>query len=144
MAGLGDRKASEPNISGIDKHDILRRHFEAQFKPLDSSTTKTKLRDDDQDDSESGIEVDNSSDEDQPDEWGGLSESGDGDDNEDDTSDDGVHIFSLTDAPQKLTMSQDADNSVEVVDHSAVQLPNSTTMTKKELKEFMVGPPYAH
>jgi hypothetical protein len=99
MAVLGKRKtskvskASEPSISAEEANEIFRRHFEAQFAPLEDSnqttqaSRKRKNDDDDEDNvgdsEESSDGGENNSDKDEvqdvEDEWGGLS-----DDDEDD------------------------------------------------------------
>lgn len=123
MAVLGKRKAdSEPAVSEEDAAAIFRRHFEAQFAPLpdaeesNSNSKKTKQQrdadDDESDDSDRNNNVDEEDEDDE--EWGGLS----GDD-------------SSEEEEEEVTV-------VEVVDHSSKQPSNIATMSKRELKAFMV------
>lgn len=114
MAILGKRKASEPKISPEEAEEIFRRHFEAQFAPIDIPEKKKDapvgLEDDDEDDERVGEQ--DSDDE----EWGGVS----GDDEEEDQDD------------------EDDNDGVEVVDHSKQQMSKPVAMSKAELKRFMV------
>jgi uncharacterized protein with von Willebrand factor type A (vWA) domain len=123
MAVLGKRKAvAEPTISEEDAAAIFRRHFEAQFAPLpdteesNSNSKKAKQQgvagDDESDDSDGSNNVDEEEEDDE--EWGGLS--GDDSSEEEDV---------------EVTV-------VEVVDHSSKQPSNIATMSKRELKAFMV------
>lgn len=123
MAVLGKRKAdAEPTISEEDAAAIFRRHFEAQFAPLpdaeesNSNSKKTKQQGDaddaESDDSDRNNNVDEEDEDDE--EWGGLS----GDD-------------SSEEEEKEVTV-------VEVVDHSSKQPSNIATMSKRELKAFMV------
>lgn len=87
MAVLGKRKAPESTISDIDANELLRRHFEARFQPLEANPSNAKPE----------VEADDSEDS----EWGGLSsddevENDEEDDNlddvsEDESDDDGTH-----------------------------------------------------
>ncbi|RGP68240.1 swr1-complex 5 [Fusarium longipes] len=125
MAVLGKRKAdAEPAISEEDAAAIFRRHFEAQFAPLPdakepkSSTKKTKRGEDS--DGEEDIEVDNNDSNDgddngNEDEWGGLSGEESSDEEE-----------------------EEQPPAIEVVDHSGKQPTMAATMSKRELKAFMV------
>lgn len=123
MAVLGKRKAQDPTVSQEDAEAIFRRHFEAQFAPIDDGTAplcseppveakgdnsrtgrgirRSKRDEDDEDDDDAD-----------DDEWGGFSE---------DDTDDG-----------------DDAGTVEVVDHSKPQDLEPLAMSKKELKAFMV------
>ncbi|XWW97035.1 hypothetical protein V2A60_005015 [Cordyceps javanica] len=136
MAVLGKRKARESgpsssDVSALDAEAIFRRHFEAQFEPLDdekedrAARARRELDDDDDaidsdrdgdEEDEEGLEE--GSDEDA--EWGGLSsgddDDGDGDDGEEEEEE----------AP-----------IVQVIDHSKPQVPKEPRMSKKELKAFM-------
>jgi len=125
MAVLGKRKANpEPEISQEDAAAIFRRHFEAQFAPLpdakepkpSSKKTKHDEESDDDDDSE-GSDDDNDGEDDSEneDEWGGLS--GDDSDQEEE---------------------EEQPPAIEVVDHSGKQPAMTATMSKRELKAFMV------
>ena len=127
MAVLGKRKADpEPEISQEDAAAIFRRHFEAQFAPLpdakepkpSSKKTKHDEESDDDDDSEAS---DDSNDEEEDgeneDEWGGLS----GDDSDEEEEEE-----------------EEQPPVIEVVDHSGKQPAMTATMSKRELKAFMV------
>jgi hypothetical protein len=125
MAVLGKRKAdAEPTISEEDAAAIFRRHFEAQFAPLpdaeesktNSKKTKQQGDADDDDDESHDSDGNNNVDEEEEDdeEWGGLSG--------DDSSEEEEEEVSV----------------VEVVDHSSKQPSNIATMSKRELKAFMV------
>lgn len=140
MAVLGKRKAPEPSISRDDADDIFRRHFEAQFAPIDASASKRRAGSgdssaDDTDDSteentarrrrraEGNGEDDGDDDDDS--EWGGLS------------GDDGEQLEDeLDDSDDEAEDGQDA--AVQVVDYSTSQTPKPTAMSKRELKAFMV------
>ncbi|ESU13548.1 hypothetical protein FGSG_07309 [Fusarium graminearum PH-1] len=125
MAILGKRKAdSKPAISEEDAAAIFRRHFEAQFAPLPdakepkSSSKKTKHDDEsDEDDDVEGSDSDSNDGSDNEDEgeWGGLS-GGDSSEEEE----------------------EEQPRVIEVVDHSGKQPTATATMSKRELKAFMV------
>lgn len=155
MAVLGKRKASkvskasEPSISAEEANEIFRRHFEAQFAPLEDShkpdEASRKRKNDDENDvddsSESSGEDDNNDIDEvegEEDEWGGLSDNDDEDDDEEEgkepffsrctfrESQHLTHNFFFLDAPQ-----------IQIVDHSTAQTPTEPKMSKKELKAFM-------
>ncbi|CAM1505305.1 Fc.00g109420.m01.CDS01 [Cosmosporella sp. VM-42] len=111
MAVLGKRKAPEPSVSEEEAAAIFRRHFESRFGPLPELQTKTAEAQDDEedDDTEEGEEDENE-------EWGGLSDDGNGE--------------YADDVP-----------TVEIVDHSISQPPKPTTMSKREFKAFMSSRP---
>ncbi|EHK41142.1 hypothetical protein TRIATDRAFT_168625, partial [Trichoderma atroviride IMI 206040] len=123
MAVLGKRKAPEPTVSSEDAQEIFRRHFEAQFLPIEEQEKRNsqkvrRIEDEDGSDDSDGSE-DN--------EWDGVS----GDelsDDEDDIDDDDEE--EEDDAP-----------IIEVVDHSAPQTSKADTMSKRELKAFMSSRP---
>jgi hypothetical protein len=131
MAVLGKRKAdSEPAISEEDAAAIFRRHFEAQFAPLPdakepkSSSKKTKRDEesDEEDDGEGGDSDSNGGDGNEDgEEWGGLSGEDSGEEEEDE---------------------EEQPPVIEVVDHSGKQPTMAATMSKRELKAFMVIPAF--
>lgn len=122
MAVLGKRKTSsrsEPTSEeALSAEEIFRRHFEAQFAPLEEDPAAKRqavAQDDDEEDSEEdGIddEDEDEEEEDEDDEWGGL-------------SDDEISA-------------SDNDVAVEVIDHSTSQ-PKTESMSKADLKAFMVS-----
>ncbi|TLS29890.1 hypothetical protein PpBr36_03373 [Pyricularia pennisetigena] len=132
---LGKRKSRPQEIDSAaveDAQEIFRRHFEAQFAPLAGASPSRQATqqcdDEDDEDEEFGIS-DVDSDDDGPDEWGGLSE--DSEDSEGDVSEDD-------------DMSGDQEiNVVEVVDYSsnAPSLDPTLSMSKKELKAYMSSRP---
>lgn len=79
MTVLGKRKASKPSISEEEANEIFRRHFEAQFLPLEESATKPPAAPASRSEDEEGS-ADEDEDESEESEWGGLSD--------DDVSDD--------------------------------------------------------
>lgn len=91
---LGKRKSrtvDESSDAALDAQELLRRHFEARFKPLAVTPGAAPLKrpadsDDSQSDdhSESGTDLSES-------EWDGVSDDGDGDEDEDE-EDDGTHM----------------------------------------------------
>lgn len=127
MAVLGKRKAREaPSVSEDDAEAIFRRHFEAQFAPIDATPlgNEGEDNDDDDDSDESGSDgeddtqrerVDGEEAEEDDGEWGGFSEG---------------------DAEES-----DEEDTVEVVDHSKPQTAKPVAMSKRELKAFMVRLP---
>ncbi|KAM0249546.1 hypothetical protein ACHAQJ_008974 [Trichoderma viride] len=127
MAVLGKRKAPEPTVSTEDAQEIFRRHFEAQFLPLQEEERKAQKKvrrndgdEDDEDDSDGSGSGEG--------EWGGLS--GDEESDQDGDDDDDVEGEEEDDTP-----------IVEVVDHSVSQAPKTSTMSKRELKAFMSSRP---
>lgn len=160
MAVLGKRKArgggettttsSSTSISAAEAEEIFRRHFEAQFDPLDVPASR-RAADDDEDEDEDDDESDCSGGEDagssgEDEEWGGLSEDDDGDD--DDSAEEGDEKDSSQRRTGRPGKRRAPATAVEVVDHSSAQAPSQTPMTKKELRAFMVRqtilPPYTH
>jgi cobalamin biosynthesis protein CobT len=145
MAVLGKRKAPEPIISTEDAQEIFRRHFEAQFLPLPEAERKAREKEEEDDDSEDGSDGS----EDEGGEWGGLSNDDEGSDDEDDDDDeldeddddDGrTSRASIANASPLTLLTQHPDSpTVEVVDHSGSQAPKISTMSKRELKAFMVS-----
>ncbi|CAI6088822.1 unnamed protein product [Clonostachys chloroleuca] len=130
MTVLGKRKKPESAISQEDAEAIFRRHFEAQFQPIDEGESKkksTKSQDTDGSDdqsADSGSDEDGDSQEEddvEGDEWGGLS----GDSGDDDEIDD----------------EEDDEPAIEVIDHSQPRVPNPESMSKSELKAFMSSRP---
>lgn len=87
--------------------DVFRKYFEAQFEPLDLPEKSTN---------------DSSSEEDDSQDDGELSESGLGWDG--------------------LSEASEDENQVEVVEHKATELAPSDRMDKKARKAFMVGIPH--
>ncbi len=146
MAVLGKRKASESAVSREDANDIFRRHFEAQFAPLEDKPPAKKTavgkgkrsskNDDDSEDSDSQRRrSDGEDDSDEDSEWGGVS--GDEALSDDDEDDDDEEINSQED---DYDDDDEDEGVVEVVDHSTSQVSKPTTMSKRELKAFMVRP----
>ncbi|KAH6611022.1 hypothetical protein Trco_001042 [Trichoderma cornu-damae] len=124
MAVLGKRKAPEPTISTEDAQEIFRRHFEAQFLPLPEAGRKVpKVQESDGDDGDGG---DGGGDGGGEEEWGGLS----GDEASDGGGGDGMEEGDEDDAP-----------TIEVVDHSVSQAPETSAMSKRELRAFMSSRP---
>ncbi|CAH0026920.1 unnamed protein product [Clonostachys rhizophaga] len=126
MTVLGKRKKPESAISQEEAEAIFRRHFEAQFQPIDEGESKkksTKSQDTDGSDdqsADSGSDEDGESQEEEDvegDEWGGLSGDSEDDDEIDDEDDD--------------------EPAIEVIDHSQPRVPNPEAMSKSELKAFM-------
>lgn len=129
MAVLGKRKAREPTVSQESAEEIFRRHFEAQFAPIDDAPPPTNKPDGSSEadmkdgghtrrsradgEEDEGVDDDDEDDE----EWGGLSEDDDAEE------------------------SQDDEVAVEVVDHSSSQILEPVAMSKKELKAFMSSRP---
>ncbi|KAJ6781504.1 hypothetical protein PWT90_06320 [Aphanocladium album] len=124
MAVLGKRKSRDNEgesraASALSAEEIFRRHFEAEFAPLDEDEAARAQREQDDDDAVdsdlNGDEDDGSSDDD---EWGGLSGEEDSEEGEEEEE-------------NKVPV-------VEVIDHSKPQVPKEPKMSKKELKAFMV------
>jgi len=125
---LGKRKSrpvDEAPGATADAQELLRRHFEARFKPLavapsaaptrqpanghDSHDSSDDDASQDDDDDDSGSDADSN--------WGGVS-----DDEDEDEEDEGEsHV-------------------VEVVDHTATSTTATATMSKRELKAYLVRP----
>lgn len=139
MALLGKRKSRDgetasADVSELDAAAIFRRHFEAQFAPLDDEDEAAARAQREQDDDEAVDSDlngdDNGSDDDSDDDksWGGFSgaEEEDGDGSDDDDDDDDV---------------EETAAAVQVIDHSKPQIPKEPKMSKKELKAFMASPP---
>ena len=123
MAVLGKRKASASEEETAE--EIFRRHFEAQFAPIESTpakkrSTESSDEEDDSDSNDAGTKErrsrrdEDEGEDDEDDGWAGLS---DGDDDEE---------------------SDEEDEAIEVVDHSNSQAPKPAAMSKRELKAFMV------
>ena len=127
MAVLGKRKAGEPSVSAADAEEIFRRHFEAQFDPLDIPEAQRTAEDDDGD-----VEGEDAESRDEGDEWGGLSDEGG-----DDTSEEEEEEEALDDKSRRRGAKREV-STVEIVDYSAAQAPRQTSMSKKELRAFMV------
>lgn len=128
MAVLGKRKAREaPSVSEDEAEAIFRRHFEAQFAPIDATPLGNEDEDEEEDDGEESgsdgeddttrkrVNGEDAEAEEDDDEWGGFSE----DDAEE----------------------SDEEDTVEVVDHSKPQAAKPVAMSKRELKAFMVRSP---
>ncbi|KAF3075735.1 hypothetical protein CFAM422_002246 [Trichoderma lentiforme] len=129
MAVLGKRKAPEPTVSTEDAQEIFRRHFEAQFLPLQEAKRKAKAveeEDGSEDDSDSGSEGR---------EWDGLSNEDEDDNEDEDGSEDDE------DDDEEEEEDEDDTPAIEVVDHSVSQAPTTSTMSKRELKTFMSSRP---
>ncbi|PTB46553.1 uncharacterized protein TrAFT101_003996 [Trichoderma asperellum] len=129
MAVLGKRKAPEPTISSEDAQEIFRRHFEAQFLPLEEqekSKAQKVRRNEDEDEEEDEDDSDGSGE----DEWDGVSGDEISDEDDDELDDDDEEEEDEDDAP-----------IIEVVDHSAPQSSKANTMSKRELKAFMSSRP---
>lgn len=87
MAVLGKRKAPEPTISSEDAQEIFRRHFEAQFLPIEEQEKRKAQkvrRNDDEEEDEDESDGDGSED----DEWDGVSGDEVSDEDEDDEDED--------------------------------------------------------
>ncbi|KAG5973961.1 hypothetical protein E4U55_000171 [Claviceps digitariae] len=124
MAVPRKRKASPESSppDHLDAHDLLRRHFEARFQPLDqqaSSKSTTPLQHQHQPEQ---------SDEDQHSEWAGLSDE-DGLDEE---------------QPSDQASHDEESQTIEVVDYSKRQVSKEPAMTKRQLKAFMSSRPPDH
>lgn len=136
MAILGKRKSRDDNsasassdagVSALTAEEIFRRHFEAQFAPLDDEDEAARAqREQDDDDAvdsdlngdEEGTDEDSDSDEDA---WGGFDEDDEDEDDEEEEEED--------------------EPVVQVIDHSKPQVPKEPKMSKKELRAFMVHNP---
>ncbi|EWG44074.1 hypothetical protein FVEG_05268 [Fusarium verticillioides 7600] len=121
MAILGKRKAEpEPLVSREDAAAIFRRHFEAEFAPLPEAETarsdfkKTK-HEGSSNDIESKEEEDNNNSDGDDGEWGGLSD--------------------------EDSVTEEQNQTIQVVDHSSKQPPKPASMSKRELKAFMSSRP---
>ncbi|KAM0483133.1 hypothetical protein ACHAPX_002579 [Trichoderma viride] len=128
MAVLGKRKAPEPTVSSEDAQEIFRRHFEAQFLPIEEQEKRKAQkvrRNEDEDEDEDEDDSDGSED----DEWDGVSGDEVSDEDEEDDNDE-LDDDEEDDAP-----------IIQVVDHSAPQTSNANTMSKRELKAFMSSRP---
>ncbi|KAL2024386.1 hypothetical protein VTK56DRAFT_8197 [Thermocarpiscus australiensis] len=122
---LGKRKSrsseEEPN-EALDAQEILRRHFEARFKPLDVAACAAPSKkptvdesDDSQDHDNSDADASHSESE-----WDGVSD----DDNEGEAADD------------------EGARHVEVVDHTSTTATTTTAkMSKRELKTYLSSRP---
>ena len=75
MAVLGKRKASESSAPEVDANELLRRHFEARFQPLEEKASSTRPE-------EADLE-----DDDRNSEWDGLSNDDDGEEHDNDDED---------------------------------------------------------
>ncbi|KAI9901840.1 hypothetical protein N3K66_003657 [Trichothecium roseum] len=158
MAVLGKRKArsggettttSSSSISAADAEEIFRRHFEAQFDPLDVPTSRRAADDEDDDDEDDDDDSDGSGGEDagssgEDEEWGGLSEDDDDGREDDDSAEEGGEKDSSQRRSGRPGKRRAAATAVEVVDHSSAQAPSQTPMTKKELRAFMSSRPPEH
>ncbi|KAL2141816.1 hypothetical protein VTI28DRAFT_1903 [Corynascus sepedonium] len=129
---LGKRKtrsAEEEPDAALDAQELLRRHFEARFKPLDvaaaraASTKAAANSDPNGDDSDSSQDVsDAEADSDGSDsEWDGVSDDDDDDDNAEGEG---------TETPV-----------VEVVDHTSTESAMTAKMSKRELKTYLSSRP---
>jgi hypothetical protein len=86
MAVLGKRKAPEPTVSSEDAQEIFRRHFEAQFLPIEEQEKRKAQkvrRNEDEDEDEDEDDSDGSED----DEWDGVSGDEVSDEDEEDDND---------------------------------------------------------
>ncbi|KAJ4145394.1 hypothetical protein LMH87_004246 [Akanthomyces muscarius] len=131
MALLGKRKSRDgetasADVSELDAAAIFRRHFEAQFEPLDEEdeAARAQREQDDDDEVDSDLNGDDDDDDDDDDsddadEWGGFSGAEDKDSEDSDDED------------------TQTTAAVEVIDHSKPQIPKEPQMSKKELKAFM-------
>lgn len=128
---LGKRKSRQPGEGpdpALDAQEILRRHFEARFKPIDAAARAAQPNksekpkksapnhasngSQDDDDSEAGAGQSDS-------EWDGVSDGGEED------------IEDEADTPV-----------VEVVDHTSTASANTAQMSKRELKAYLVCLPH--
>ncbi|KAK1726929.1 uncharacterized protein BDZ83DRAFT_650012 [Colletotrichum acutatum] len=143
------RKAEEEeDTSMLDAQEIFRRHFEAQFTPIEEKSapkrkkSKAKAEEEEEEDSASGSdEEEDEGEEDifedegadgeegEGEEWSGLS--GDEGSTEDDYDEDSDVSY------------DDIDENpvVEVVDHTKSNAPPVVSMSKRELKAFMSSKP---
>ncbi|EFY93359.1 hypothetical protein MAC_00597 [Metarhizium acridum CQMa 102] len=81
MAVLGKRKAPASSISEPDANELLRRHFEARFQPLEERPSSTKAE-------QQAAEGDSNEDS----EWGGLSNDDAADSNDEEEFDDAEDV----------------------------------------------------
>ncbi|QUC18592.1 uncharacterized protein UV8b_02833 [Ustilaginoidea virens] len=135
MAVLGKRKASASSTPPLDADDLLRRHFEARFQPLEIQTAPaSKSLPQDDHGHGHGHDHDHEHDHDHdhdhgPDddrtgsEWEGLSD--------DDGAQGGAHVSDH----------DEGSTAVQVVDHSVPHTAKESTMSKRELKAFMSSRP---
>lgn len=154
------RNPPRPPIPETDANELLRRHFEARFQPIEAdgagaaALCKENVGSSGQSPEWSGLSAssDNDDDDDDDDDNEGRCDAESGDDCDSDDDDD-VEMQDegmLTNtghnkAQTRLTKCGrllDDITAIEVVDHSAQQTPkqNTTTMSKRELKAFMVSP----
>ncbi|KAK2591842.1 pre-rRNA processing and 40S ribosomal subunit assembly [Conoideocrella luteorostrata] len=133
-AVLGKRKARDASSNAqVDASELLRRHFEAQFLPLEQ-TGCTKPRDGGEDMvGHDGGEEKGEEEKDEEEEWNGLSEDNGGDDTDEDEDED------VSDRGSSGHINKNP--TVQIVDHSKPQIPKETAMTKRELKAFMSSRP---
>ncbi|ROW12770.1 hypothetical protein VMCG_00278 [Cytospora schulzeri] len=133
---------------------IFRRHFEAQFVPLQGSEedasgsagkkagkakAKAGKESEDEDDDQPGVEdLRSDSEEEDDNDWDGLSGEEDDDDSDDDDDDD--------EDGEDDGLGAEKDNKVEVVDHSKPLTPSLTPqvlmgMTKREMRAYLSSRP---
>ncbi|KXH64411.1 hypothetical protein CSAL01_04019 [Colletotrichum salicis] len=140
-----EKEEEEEDTSMLDAQEIFRRHFEAQFKPIEkavpkkSKKSKAKAAEEKEEDSASGSDEDvqdgeedifedegADGEEGEGEEWSGLS--GDEEENYDEDSD----------IPYDYI---DENPVIEVVDHTKSNAQPIVSMSKRELKAFMSSKP---
>lgn len=144
MVSLGKRKVESSSVSESDANDIFRRYFESRFEPLaDTDKNVTPSDESEDDEAQDGEHSDDSNeleDEDESD-WGGFSENDGEDDEAEDSDAEEEGTSNPLNAPSLKTPTDQMPESapiIEVVDHSSSSTPKFSTMSKKELKAFMV------
>ncbi|EGS20624.1 uncharacterized protein CTHT_0024580 [Thermochaetoides thermophila DSM 1495] len=120
---LGKRKSrAEEDPEAVAKaQELLRKHFEAQFKPIDLAPLPRRAiesEDEEDESSEEGSDVNSG----EGDEWDGISGDEDGTESEGDESDDEPHV-------------------VQVVDYSNDSSAADGKMSKQELKVYLSSRP---
>ena len=125
---LGKRKTRDTEERSaadlLDAQEIFRRHFEAQFKPLAVAPIRPPPTVEVEDDEDPDSEAEDS-------EWEGISE-----------DEEGTLRAESFKTSRLQGSNETTDDGVEVVDHATSQKPIAS-MSKSELKKFMVRPPPA-
>ncbi|KAF4121301.1 Conserved hypothetical, protein [Geosmithia morbida] len=120
------KRKSPPGEIPSDVEEIFRRHFEAQFAPIDDTGGADDCVGVESDEKAADSDV---ADSDVADEWGGLS-----DDDRDRRSD-----ISGDEEDNSELDSESEDEPVQVVDHSST-VKSAETMSKRDLRKFMTEP----
>lgn len=139
-ADKGGSEASAPPGPTLTPEEILRRHFESQFAPLEGSGRSKRSHkhvsdDEDEDDEEEADEDDDDT------ELSYDSDSGsEGDEDDEDKYDD---FSDVSEQDAANILAQVKDSSPEVVDYTGTRFTPTAILSKapkSELKAFMVSP----